>query len=101
MSFLLRAAIALLAGIGAGLIGFWIVWSAVWKVVGERPGIGHDSWLLAGIFVPGGCRFGSRFPWCQSRGCNQTGLSDSSVTRSRIVGFSAGSYLLTHPGYAV
>ncbi|VTR95660.1 unnamed protein product [Gemmata massiliana] len=53
MSFLLRAAIALLAGIGAGLIGFWIVWSAVWKVVGEHPGIGHDSWLLAGIFVPG------------------------------------------------
>ncbi|MBP3953768.1 hypothetical protein J8F10_00435 [Gemmata sp. G18] len=53
MSFVSRAAIALLAGIGSGLLGFWIVWSTVWKVVGEHPGIGHDAWLLAGIFVPG------------------------------------------------
>jgi len=52
MPFVTRAAIALLAGIGAGLIGFWIVWSTVSKL-GQDPGIGYDAWLLAGIFVPG------------------------------------------------
>jgi hypothetical protein len=50
--FVTRAAIALLAGIGAGLIGFWVVWSALGKL-GADPGIGYDSWILAGIFVPG------------------------------------------------
>jgi hypothetical protein len=52
MPFVARAAIALLAGIGAGLIGFWIVWSTVDKL-GRDPHIGHDAWLLSGIFVPG------------------------------------------------
>jgi hypothetical protein len=53
MSFVQRAVIALLAGIGAGVLGFWAVWTAVWKLTGEHPGLGNDAWLLAGIFVPG------------------------------------------------
>jgi hypothetical protein len=53
MPFVTRAVIALLAGVGAGLLGFWVVWTLVWKLAGEHPGIGHDAWLLAGIFVPG------------------------------------------------
>jgi hypothetical protein len=53
MHFFTRAVIALLSGIGAGLIGFWVSWNAVWAITGEHPGIGHDHWLVAGIFVPG------------------------------------------------
>jgi hypothetical protein len=53
MRFFTRAVIALLAGVGAGLIGFWAVWQSVWALAREHPGIGHDVQLLAGIFVPG------------------------------------------------
>jgi hypothetical protein len=53
MTFYTRATIALFAGVGAGLIGFWAMWQAVWAVAGQHPGIGHDGWLLAGIFAPG------------------------------------------------
>ena len=46
--------VPILAGIGAGLLGFWGVWrvlvGTVWDSV---PGVGYDGWLLAGIFVPG------------------------------------------------
>jgi len=52
MSFATRAVIALLAGIGAGLIGFWLVWEFVARVVGAYPGLDHDWPLLAGIFLP-------------------------------------------------
>jgi hypothetical protein len=54
MSFVMRAVISLLSGIGAGLLGFWAVWrclvGSVWNHV---PGPGYDGWFLAGIFVPG------------------------------------------------
>ena len=54
MSLATRAIISLLAGVGAGLLGFWVVWKClvafVWK---EVPGVSHDGWLLTGIFVPG------------------------------------------------
>ena len=54
MSFTARAAIALLAGIGAGTIGFGSVWrlliGSFWDSI---PGPGYDAWLLAGIFAPG------------------------------------------------
>jgi hypothetical protein len=53
MSFFSRAAIALLTGIGAGLLGFWAVWSVIVRVLAANPGIGFDAWLLGGIFVPG------------------------------------------------
>lgn len=54
MSFARRAVIALLAGIGAGLLGFWAVWRCLVGTVWDAaPGAGHDGWLLAGIFLPG------------------------------------------------
>lgn len=52
MSFATRAVIAILAGIGAGVIGFWLVWEFVARVLGNYPGLDHDYALLAGIFVP-------------------------------------------------
>ena len=52
MSFVSRAVVALLAGVGAGLIGFWVVWSAV-KATGQDPGAGYDALILSGIFAPG------------------------------------------------
>jgi hypothetical protein len=54
MSFLMRAVISLLAGIGAGLLGFWAVWrTLIGSVFDSVPGPGYDGWLLAGIFIPG------------------------------------------------
>jgi hypothetical protein len=54
MSFATRAAIALLAGIGAGLLGFWAVWrSLIGTAFDTVPGPGYDGWLLSGIFIPG------------------------------------------------
>jgi hypothetical protein len=53
MPFVTRAIIALLAGVGAGLIGFWASWNAVWAIAGEYPGLRHDNWVVAGIFGPG------------------------------------------------
>jgi hypothetical protein len=54
MSFATRTVISLLAGFGAGLLGFWAVWrclvGSIWQSV---PGPGYDAWFLAGIFVPG------------------------------------------------
>jgi hypothetical protein len=52
MPFVTRAVIALLTGIGAGLLGFWAVWTAI-VAAGGVPGIGNDAWLLTGIFGPG------------------------------------------------
>jgi hypothetical protein len=54
MSFAMRAAISVLAGIGAGLLGFWAVWrSLIGTTFASVPGPGYDAWLLAGIFIPG------------------------------------------------
>ena len=54
MSFVMRAVISLLAGIGAGLLGFWAVWrSLIGTAFDSVPGPGYDAWLLAGIFIPG------------------------------------------------
>ena len=54
MSFVMRAVISLLAGIGAGLLGFWAVWrTLIGSAFDSVPGPGYDGWLLAGIFVPG------------------------------------------------
>jgi hypothetical protein len=54
MSFTMRAVISLLAGIGAGVLGFWAVWRAlIGTAFTSVPGPGYDGWLLAGIFIPG------------------------------------------------
>jgi hypothetical protein len=54
MSFATRAIISLLAGIGAGLLGFWGVWRCLigtaWDPITDP---GCTKWLLAGIFIPG------------------------------------------------
>jgi hypothetical protein len=54
MSFAMRAAIAVLSGIGAGLLGFWAVWrTLIGTAFDSVPGPGYEGYLLAGIFVPG------------------------------------------------
>jgi hypothetical protein len=54
MSFMARAVISLLAGIGAGLLGFWAVWrTLIGTAFASVPGPGYDRWFLAGIFIPG------------------------------------------------
>ena len=53
MPFLTRAVIAILAGIGAGALGFGAVWNLVERVLHDNPGVGYTAWLLAAIFVPG------------------------------------------------
>ena len=54
MSFAARAVISLLAGIGAGLLGFWAVWTAVVGSLWDSlPGPDYSNWFLAGIFIPG------------------------------------------------
>lgn len=54
MSLAMRAAIAVLAGIGAGLVGFWAVWhSLIGNAFGSVSGPGYEGWLLAGILLPG------------------------------------------------
>jgi hypothetical protein len=54
MSFVTRAVISLLAGIGSGLVGFWAVWRAlIGTAFDSIPGPGYDGWLLAKILVPG------------------------------------------------
>lgn len=55
MPFVVRAAIALLSGIGAALLGFFAGWRVL---VGTAFDSVTDSanttpWLLAGIFLPG------------------------------------------------
>jgi hypothetical protein len=50
----MRAVISVLAGIGAGLLGFWTVWrSLIGGAFDSVPGPGYDGVLLAGIFIPG------------------------------------------------
>ena len=54
MSFVTRAVISVLAGVGAGHLGFWAVWrSLIGTAFTSVPGPGYDGWLLAGIFIPG------------------------------------------------
>jgi len=54
MSFAMRAVISVLAGIGAGLLGLWAVWSMlIGSLFDSVPGPGYVGWFLAGIFIPG------------------------------------------------
>lgn len=53
MHFATRAAVGLLAGIGAGTVGFLMVWEGIRRVGQTNPAIGHDAGLLGGIFGPG------------------------------------------------
>ena len=53
MRFITRAVIAILAGIGAGTLGFATAWHAIQAVWNVHPGVGFDNWLIASIFAPG------------------------------------------------
>jgi hypothetical protein len=53
MSLVTRSLIAVFAGIGAGTIGFWATWKIISGVAHQNPALGHNGWLLAGIFAPG------------------------------------------------
>jgi hypothetical protein len=53
MMFLTRAVIAILAGVGSGLIGFWAMWNAILASGAGYPGVGFDTWLVGSIFAPG------------------------------------------------
>lgn len=52
MSMLSRALIALLAGIGAGLVGFWAVCTWVSGLADANPSNNYDAYLVCGIFAP-------------------------------------------------
>jgi hypothetical protein len=52
MKLLPRSVVALLSGMGSGVIGFWGAWKAVEVFTGSYPGDGHNVELLAGIFAP-------------------------------------------------
>jgi len=55
MSFPIRAAVSMLAGIGAGAVGFWVVWRfLVGNALDQASAdTGYNAWLLVGIFAPG------------------------------------------------
>jgi hypothetical protein len=54
MSLPIRVLISLLAGIGAGLLGFWAAWRLlIGTAFDSVPGPAYNGWLLAGIFIPG------------------------------------------------
>jgi hypothetical protein len=52
MSMSIRAVISVLAGLGSGAIGFWVMWNVIGWVTSSYPGVGHNAWLLTGIFAP-------------------------------------------------
>ena len=54
MSFVIRAAISVLAGMGAGVVGFWVAWrfliASTWQ---PDNFVGFNPWMLVAIFAPG------------------------------------------------
>jgi hypothetical protein len=53
MSFHLRAAVALLSGIGGGTLGFWGGWKVFSDAMYANPAAGYSHWLAATIFTSG------------------------------------------------
>jgi hypothetical protein len=53
MSFYARAVIALLSGVGAGTLGFWVSWRTVCSLCGSASPVGYDWWIVGSIFAPG------------------------------------------------
>ena len=51
MSMSIRAVISVLAGIGSGALGFWVMWKIVGWMTHSHPG-SHPAWLIVGIFAP-------------------------------------------------
>ena len=51
MSMPIRAVVSILAGIGSGALGFWVMWKIVASMTSSHPG-SHSTWLLIGIFAP-------------------------------------------------
>ena len=62
MHFAWRAAIALLSGIGAGLLGFWVVWMTITQT-GHNPGM-HEfaQRLIASGDTDARARLTEKFP---------------------------------------
>ena len=52
MSMGIRAVISVLAGLGSGAIGFWVMWNVIKWSSNSQPGVGHNVWLIVGIFAP-------------------------------------------------
>jgi hypothetical protein len=52
MSMGIRAVISVLAGLGSGALGFWVMWNVIKWTSHSHPGVGHDAWLVVGIFAP-------------------------------------------------
>ena len=53
MPFVTRCVIAILTGIGAGVLGFGAAWYFIQGVLHRVPHMGLNLWLLIAIFVPG------------------------------------------------
>lgn len=53
LPFVTRCMISILAGIGAGALGFAATWYFILNVLHRNPGVGHTPWLLVAIFAPG------------------------------------------------
>ncbi len=52
MSMPIRAIISMLAGIGSGALGFWVMWKVIAWATNTHPGTTHGAWLVVGIFAP-------------------------------------------------
>ncbi|HEV3145899.1 MAG TPA: hypothetical protein VGZ47_18585 [Gemmataceae bacterium] len=54
MSFAVRAVISLLAGIGAGAVGFWVAWRFLLASSWQPDNlVGFNPWMLVATFAPG------------------------------------------------
>ena len=52
MSLCTRAVIAVLAGMGAGVLGFWATWQSIQYFTNSNPAPEYDTWIVVGIFAP-------------------------------------------------
>ena len=53
MRFPMRAAVAILSGAGAGIIGFGIAWKLDERILFLDGGVGRDALFLGSTFAPG------------------------------------------------
>jgi hypothetical protein len=54
MSFAIRTAIAVLAGLGAGVVGYWVAWRFLLTSTWEPDNlVGFNPWMLVAMFAPG------------------------------------------------
>jgi hypothetical protein len=54
MSFVIRAAISVLAGMGGGVVGYWVAWRFLLTSDWQPDNfVGFNPWMLVAIFAPG------------------------------------------------